>query len=374
MLQVMKDIQLIFDTVFFGNTVQQYGISILLLLVAWLLKRFVTRISGRLVYGFLTRKARVVSPKQFHDLIHKPVGFLFMLLIVYLALSRLSFPPEWEMAPSHVFGLNMILYRGFFVLLYAAFIWIGMRVVDLLSLIFQTRAGQADNKFSAQLIPFLFDGLKLIVIVFGILIYLGSILRVNVGTLVAGLGIGGLAVALAAKESLENLIGSFTIFLDKPFVVGDMVTVGTTTGVVERVGFRSTRIRTLDKSFVTLPNKKMVDSELDNLSLRTFRRANFTVGLTYSTSIAQIKAIVDDIQKYIDQHPNTNQDGRVRFKDFGSSSLDIMVVYFVDTMDWTTYLDVKQEINYRIMEIVAHHGAAFAFPTTSVYIEKNKDK
>ncbi|MFO7997986.1 MAG: mechanosensitive ion channel family protein [Bacteroidales bacterium] len=200
---------------------------------------------------------------------------------------------------------------------------------------------------------------------------LGWVFGINVGTLVAGVGLGGLAVALAAKESLENLFGSLTIFLDKPFVVGDLVKVSGITGVVEKVGFRSTRMRTLDKSYVTLPNKKMIDSELDNLSLRTFRRANFVVGLTYSTRIEQMKAVVADIQAMIDNHPNTNQEGLVRFKEFGNSSLDIMVVYFVDTMDWATYLDVKQEINYGIMEIVKKHGADFAFPSRSVYFEKD---
>jgi MscS family membrane protein len=125
---------------------------------------------------------------------------------------------------------------------------------------------------------------------------------------------------------------------------------------------------------LTLPNKKMIESELDNLTLRTFRRGDLMVGVTYSTTSAQLKNIVAEIQEYIDNHPNTNQDGKVRFHDFGPSSLDIMVLFFVDTMDWSVYLNVKQEILYKIMDIVHKNGASFAFPSTSVYIEKNESE
>ncbi|MBL4623758.1 MAG: mechanosensitive ion channel, partial [Flavobacteriales bacterium] len=163
------------------------------------------------------------------------------------------------------------------------------------------------------------------------------------GPLLAGLGVGGLALALAAKESLENLLSSFTIFFDKPFVLGDTVKVGGVVGTVEKVGFRSTRLRTPEKSYVTIPNRKMIDAELDNLSLRTFRRVKQTVGLTYGTPVSSIQLIVQDIQQLIDGHQHTNQDGKAKFTDFGASSLDVMVNYYVDTMDWRVYLDVKQD-------------------------------
>ncbi len=192
----------------------------------------------------------------------------------------------------------------------------------------------------------------------------------NVGSLVAGLGIGGLAIALAAKESLENLFGSFTIFFDKPFVVGDLVTIGGVSGTVEKVGFRSTRIRTLEKSYVTIPNKRMIDAELDNLSLRTFRRVKFDVGLVYGTSMSTIKSVVQKIQKYVDEHERTNQDGQVKFMEFGSSSLDVMVLYYIDTMDWGVFLDIKEEINYKIMEIVENEESDFAFPTQTLHLNQ----
>src|SRR6185369_10292037 len=124
-----------------------------------------------------------------------------------------------------------------------------------------------------QLVPFLREAIKIIIGVFSFFFILGAVFHINIASLIAGLGIGGLAFALAAKETLENLLGSFTIFLDKPFVVGDVVKVGSAEGTIENIGFRSTRIRTLEKTLLTVPNKKMVDAELDNLTERVVRRA-----------------------------------------------------------------------------------------------------
>ncbi len=367
----MKEIPELLERVYLGNTIGDYALFVLIIILGVILKPFISRISNKLLFRLFKKYAEDVPVEKFQKLLHKPVSYTLMLLFIFLALSHLQFPPQWNLAPKDEFGLHLLLNRLYLVLLYSGFIWIALRLADFIKLVMISRAGKKEDKYTGQIVPFFVDTIKLIIVVFGVLVILGSIFGVNVGTLVAGLGIGGLAIALAARETLENLLGSFTIFLDKPFVVGDLVNASGITGVVENVGFRSTRLRTLDKSYVTLPNKKMVDSELDNLSLRTSRRSNFTVGLTYDTGIDQMKAIVKDIQDYVDNHPNTNQDGRVRFKEFGSSSLNIMVMYFVDTMDWTTYLDVKEEINYRIMEIVKTHEASFAFPSTSLYIEKN---
>jgi MscS family membrane protein len=149
------------------------------------------------------------------------------------------------------------------------------------------------------------------------------------------------------------------------------VKIGDITGVVEKVGFRSTRIRTLEKSFVTVPNKRMIDAELDNLSLRTFQRAKFDVNISYKTTIEQVKKIVEEIQAYIDNHEYTNEDGVVKFTGFGASSLEIMVIFYVNSMDWNLFLQIKQEINFKIMEIIEKNGSSLAIPTTNVIMDKN---
>ena len=120
---------------------------------------------------------------------------------------------------------------------------------------------------------------------------------------------------------------------------------------------------------VTIPNKNLINSELDNLSLKPVRKVKIDIGLTYNTTVDQIKNIVKDIQDLVDDHPNTNEDGLVRFMNFGASSLDIMVIYFTNSPDWKLLVDTRQEINYKIIEIVKKHGSDFAFPSTSLYFE-----
>jgi MscS family membrane protein len=267
--------------------------------------------------------------------------------------------------------LRLVLHRTYLAFISIVITWIALRFVSFLGLLLYARAELTDSKSDDQLVPFVTEILKIIVIIFGIFFLMGAVFKIDIAALVAGLGIGGLALALAAKESLENLLASFTIFFDKPFMIGDLITVNGYTGTVEKIGFRSTRIRTLEKSYLTIPNLQMVNDVLDNLSLRTFRRVSFNIGLTYETSETQIKSIVLEIQSFIDQHPNTNQEGEIHFMDFSSSSLDIMVLYFIDTMDYRQYLIIKEEINYEIMRIVKANNASFAFPTQTIQITKN---
>lgn len=285
------------------------------------------------------------------------------MLALYFAFERLHFPDEWNMVSIEHVGLRLILFRTFQVLMTISVTWIVLRFTDFMGDIYNYRSTLDASNSKDQLITFVRDFAKIIVCIIALIFTLGVLFHVNITSLIAGLGIGGLALALAAKETIENLLGSFTIFIDKPFVQGDLVKVGDITGNVEGIGFRSTRIRTLDKSFVTIPNKKMIDTGLDNLSLRTTRRANFNLGLTYDTSVEQVKAIVRDIQNLIDTNPMTsNGEARIRFFEFGPNSLNIMVLYFVNTMEYEVYLHVREEINYNIMEIVKNNKAEFAYP------------
>jgi MscS family membrane protein len=232
------------------------------------------------------------------------------------------------------------------------------------------QAEKTESTTDDQIIQFVKEALKIFTYIFAFLFTLGAVFQLNIGAMVAGLGIGGLAIALAAQDTLQNVIASFIIFFDKPFVVGDYIKVQGISGVVEKIGFRSTRIRTLEKSFLTIPNNMLISNVLDNMSLRTFRRSKFQVGLTYDTTIDQIKSIVKDVQAYIDKHEKTNQDGLVRFEEFGDSSLNLTVLLYVDTQNYDEYMMVVEDINFRIMEIVKEHGSDFAFPSTTVYLHK----
>lgn len=357
---------------FLGNTLADYSWLLGAILFVFIFQKYISRYLSNILYRSFRKYVEEINREELFKLIYKPLRLTIYLLVIYAASSHIEFPKEWNLAPVDKFGLRMFLERSYLFVLILSITWIFLRLVDFVGLVLIKKAEKTESKQDDQIVLFLREILKILVIGFSFFVVLGVVFKLDIGAIVAGLGVGGLALALAAKESLENLLASFTIFADKPFVVGDLVQVGSIIGTVEKVGFRSTRIRTLEKSYLTLPNKKMVDAELDNLSLRTFRRARFNIGLIYQTTQEQILAIIKDIQQYIDEHPRTNKDGKVRFVEFGDSSLDIMIEYFVDTMDWLVYLDVKQEINLKIMEIVKKHGSDFAYPTTTVYLQPNK--
>jgi MscS family membrane protein len=207
-------------------------------------------------------------------------------------------------------------------------------------------------------VPFIKEGLKICITLISLFFTLGLVFKLNVASLIAGLGIGGLAIALAAKESLENLLASFTIFFDKPFTVGDLIDVAGIRGNVERIGFRSTRIRTVEKSFVTVANKKLIEGVLDNITLKTLQRVRFKISLVNETSNEQIQNIILQIQDAISEVDLINEDSRVRFYEINpKGGIDILVLYFVNSSEWDDYLNVKQLINYKILDIVQHNNA-----------------
>lgn len=349
--------------IFLGNTIENYCWFAGIVLVGLIFQRLLSKLLTLFVFKFLQKYSTGVGYDKLLGLLKKPLGILIMLIIFYLAFDRLEFPVEWKFVTIDKFGLRMVLYRSFQILIVASITWIFLRLIDFFGLVLMHRASLSGSITGDQLVPFIKETIKVIVTIFSIFFIMGVVFKLNVASLIAGLGIGGLAIALAAKETLENLLGSFTIFLDKPFVIGDLIKVGGIQGHVENIGFRSTRIRTLEKSFVTVPNKKLIDNELDNLSHRSQRRVNINIGLTYETKAVQLKNIVADIQTYIDNHPQVSKkETVVRLHDFDSNAINIMVLYFVDSIEYTVYLNVREEINYKILEIIEKYGSSVAHP------------
>lgn len=359
------------STVYFDNSLKSIVLFLIIGFSGLFLKRLFSNYLGGILFRLLGKSAHEIGRSAFDDRLKNPLNKLILVATLFLATQQLQFPAAWNLASVEDFGLRFLIAKGF-ALVYAYLIfWVLLRLVDFIGEIMIRRAAKTDNRMDDQIVPFAIEIIKVVIIILGSLTILSSVFDVNIAALATGLGIGGIAIAMASKESLENLLGSFTIFLDKPFTYGDIVTVSGYTGTVEKVGFRSTRIRTFDKSIVTVPNKNMVNAELDNLGMRKVRRVKFNIGLTYGTSVEKIKQIVIELESMINDHPTTTEsEARVRFQEFGGSSLDILVVYFVDSPDWERLIDTRQEINFNIIEIVHKHGSDFAFPTTSVYLEK----
>ena len=193
-----------------------------------------------------------------------------------------------------------------------------------------------------------------------------------IGSIVAGAGLIGLTISLAAQESASNLFSGIVILLDKPFSIGDWITVGNVEGEVIDINFRSTRIRSMDHSVVIITNSQICASTVQNTALRTMRPYKFTLGVTYGTTRAQLEKLMADLQAMLDNSPYTNKGTNiVRLTSFGDSSINILISAYLTTNVYATFLQQQNDLNLNIMDVMQADGVDFAFPSTSVYIEKN---
>lgn len=204
---------------------------------------------------------------------------------------------------------------------------------------------------------------------------LGAMLQVwgiNVTALIASLGIGGLAFALAAKDTVANLFGSFSLLADKSIRMGEWIKVNGVEGTVEDIGMRTTKIRSFQKSLITVPNLIISNSPIENFSRRGVRRIKMHIGLTYGTTEAQMTRIVEEIKYMLHSHPNISQKETllVNFDSFGDSALNIFIYTFTATSNWEKYLNIREDIHLKIMKIVEENDSSFAFPSQSVYVEQ----
>lgn len=363
------------DLEFGQNSVAEYIRVLLILLSLVFLRRFVSVLLSRLLFKLIRKRPESTAVRTFESLLAKPLEWLLTLSVVYFSFIQLDLPSVWHLESADKPGFLMALSKGYKLTLVAAFTFLVLRFVDFFAIEFLDRYEEKEGLIDKQLLPFVKELLKIFIVIVAFFFSLGFVFDLNIGNIIAGLGLGGLAFALAAKESLENLFASFTIFLDKPFVVGDLVTVDNMTGTVERVGFRSTRIRTLEKSFLTLPNKAMIDNALDNLSLRTHRRSDFVLALEYETPQARLESFMEKIRQILAQHEKCSQEEIVvRFVEFGESSLNVRVVYYALTQEFVEFQRIREEINLRILEAARESGVSFAFPNRTVWVRGDAPK
>jgi MscS family membrane protein len=358
----------------FGNLV---GFATIILLSLWL-KRILSMLLSRFFYRLVKPEAGSIPISDFIRLMRKPIEFLILLIMLFFAFDRLAIPDQWGLVPRSEFGYRLIVIRLYQTTLMITLAWITIRFVKFVGLIFQKRAEVTETKLDDQLVPFVRDLMIMLVLAIAFFATLSVVFDVNVIALVTSLGIGGLAIALAACETLENLFASFAILLDRPFITGDTVTAGTgpnqVTGTVEKIGFRSTRLRTDDGSRIAVPNRLMISQSLDNLTQRSQRRAKFYLRLAPDTASDVLRAIVDDIRQWFDSQPKTNQNpALVQFDTFGESSLDILIQYYVATSDYREFNKIKEEVNYQLIAIVEKHNGRFAFPSRILYLRSQTE-
>jgi MscS family membrane protein len=337
-----------------GNTATHYIISVCLLIAGLVLRRIVTSIFFGLFRRAAARTSTTLDDKMF-SAIEPPVGTLVMLVAVFAALRvlKLSAKSDEMIAYSSTVAFSL----AFFWLLLRAF----STVLDHAHAIAITK-----NKGIAAFMPWIKKTLVAIFVVVGVLMVIQS-LGYNVRAILAGLGLGGLAFALAAQDTLANVFGSIVVAIDQPFRIGEFVQIGANSGAVEDIGLRSTKLRRADKALVIVPNKTVAAEAVVNLARFTRRRAEQVISLTYDTKPDQMEALVAEIRGLIVAQPEVDRNSvMVFFRDLAASSLDIWVVYETPDPDFQKHMAVKQRLNLAIMRAVHARNLSFAFPTQTI--------
>ena len=251
---------------------------------------------------------------------------------------------------------------------YTSIVWAGYALTGALGQIATNRARNNGNT-DHHLVKLLSQSARIFVLIMGSL-FAAQGLGFNVVSLVAGLGIGGLAVAMAAKDTLANFFGSIAIMLDRPFKVGHWIKIGNNEGIVEEIGFRSTRIRTFYDSLISVPNSEIVTGQVDNMGVRNYRRTTTTIGITYDTPAEKIEAFIEGIKNIILANPATRKDNfHVVLNNFGPSSLDILLYFYISAPNWGIELVERQRVLMEIVRLARSLGVQFAFPTQTLHIE-----
>lgn len=331
---------------------------------------FVVRLLVRhFIDGFLrklTSRTATDTDDRIINAMRKPVFFFVYLTGFYLGLQILHLPEQ-------PFDLSRFLSSLFISLLTADIAWFLYSSVDILDKYLRRLTEKTETKLDDQLVPIICRSIRVLIITLAVVMTIQN-LGYSVSSLLAGLGLGGLAFALAAKDSLANMFGSITIFADRPFQIGDWIKTSGAEGVVEEVGFRSTRIRTFEKTLISVPNSKLTYENIENMDARPVRRVNMTLGLTYDTTAEQMESAVSAIRDILRNHAGVDQEyWLVNFTDFAAYSLDIFIYYFAKNKVWAEYLRVRQEVNLQIMRRIEELGLEIAFPTSTVHLQNPAD-
>lgn len=293
-----------------------------------------------------------------------PLSYVFVLALLFLALLLLQLP-------STPFAISSTILK---LLLGICLIWLAYRTAHYLSEYARSLLFKSENKLNEQLAPLFSRSLKVFTVIAGILLTVQN-LGVNVASLLAGLGLGGLAFALAARDTVANLFGSLMIIFDRPFQVGDWIKIGDTEGNVEDIGFRSTRIRSFYNSIISIPNSEVASAQIDNMGARKYRRVYSNLGINYDTPPLKVEAFLEGIKNIIKANSYTRKDHyHVVFKGYGDSALLIMVYFYLEVGEWSRELLERQNIYLNIYRLAQDLNVAFAFPTQSLHIENFPEK
>jgi len=355
----------VLDYVFLENTVRAYIICLGTILLAILFKRYLSRVLSRIIFKIIKSRSWKIDQHSFVELVFQPMQVFLIVSVTMIALDNLKFPALLNIKIYQVEIRDILasIAKGIWVII---FIWLLRRMIDFIAMLMEQRANLTEDLADNQMVVFFKEFFKTVLVIVGILLVIRFSFNKDITTYLAGLSIVAGALALAARESLENLIASFIIFFDKPFHVGDTVKVHQITGTVERIGLRSTRIRTDQKTYVSVPNKQMVDSIMDNLSLRSQRRADLRLELSLKTSTVKLDHAVAGI-KTILSHPAI-ENYSCLLSDITANAFIVTAEYYTGMIPMAEFNQLKQTINLEILRLLESMEIELAGETREVVV------
>jgi MscS family membrane protein len=353
------------NKIVFDNPIRNYLIVAGIILFILILKKVISRYFAGLIYQLVHVVFRGIDKRSFADLVAKPLGLFLLILVSIIALHKLNFPTYWDVE-VYKYNTKEIIHTIGTLVLVIAFIWLLLRMIDFIALILEKKADLTPSQADNQLIIFFKDFFKVVIAIIGILMILKAGFGFNISSLITGLSIATAAIALSLRESLENLIASFIIFFDKPFTVGDLVHVQQVTGTVEKIGLRSTRIRTDQKTFVSVPNKQMVDSILDNFSLRTQRKAEIRLEIGLSSSVEALNKFIEAVKAKLNH--SQIEESTVFLTDIKTNSFLVAVDFFTAPIDFTEFQKLKQQKNLEILKLMEEMKIELAGASSEIKI------
>lgn len=347
-----------------GIPLGRITISFLILLATFVFRKIFDSIISKQIRK-LSEKTKIKYDDIIVNSIIPPINALIIVIGCFYAISILKL--------NFIEGVDFkdFLLKSYKTAFAVIGVWCFFRLTELFVEIIKNliEKSSADTELAHQFTPMLRQSLRVTIVVLGGILIIQN-LGYSVGSLLAGVGIGGLAIALAAQDTLANLFGTVVMLTDKPFKVGDWIEFKGVDGDVESVGFRSVKIRTWAKSLVTIPNKLITSEVIENWSAMPKRRVKMKIGVTYESKPEQVENLVIKIRELLKNSPEVSQDFfLVNFTEFNAYSLDILIYYFTVSTAWAEHLAVRQKINLEIMKLVEELGLSFAFPTQSLYFE-----
>ncbi len=344
------------NKIFYGNTVLDWGIALGILLGSFIAMKIIYWILSNVIKKF-TNKTKTTIDDVLIDKLEKPIVYLIIILGYWVAIHYLKFTDE-----ELLLNLEKVAYFALVIDLTSIF----SRIFDaVISELIMPLTEKSESDFDDQLIPVIRKGIRAIIWVLGIIIGLDNI-GIDITAMIAGLGIGGLALALAAQDSIKNIFAGIMIFLDKPFRMKDRIQINGFDGVVEEVGIRSTRIRTLEGRIVTIPNSTFTDNSVINVASQPALKVVLNLGLTYDTDEIGMQKGIDILRKIVAESSDIlTEDCSIGFKDFGDFSLGILFMYYVKPE--AHWLDSQNTINMKILKRFNESGLEFAFPTQTIF-------